>query len=508
MQDFSAEILFKAEADAESFDQRVVAQLGATDSYFDKVLQSLGASLPGARNEFSVERFRRYRNVVSVQFYAGNRSEYRPILSALFQLGAHMVKLHVGADDYNEVELYADGKQTKKKAIFLKEFQSIALPDPTSDFQRALANRNFKRAEALIPQIDVARVTLDDEILEGLMLREASTIALYLIEQGVIRENRRIGQYPAPLTIRAAYWCNLPVLKALCALGFDPYETNTDGETVLHIVLSSAEFEAIETCRWVVERCKSNLNPVTQCGSPIWHSFESDGYSLLARIFREQGALLIAPEGFYENLSRDEVVVESAKHNDVDTLKTQYQDQDRVAVLCTAVEHAALDVIVWMNDRQSIDWFSEVKSVNGRSDDPPLPLYEQPFQSWDGGNTDLVFLDHLINEIASSVEALDRVAVYISGRSETAPLLRKLHQLGSTLGQVTLCNGDSIFPLWRAMTEGRVDNARTLLELGAPIPDEVGGEPLAETFAEQAMNYHDDVDPAAWEALFKQYGLL
>jgi hypothetical protein len=509
-QSYVADILFKEESAAEAFCAGIEKQLGVSDPDLNKALRNMGASIDEDETEFSLDKLRRYRNVANLHFYCG-RGEHDEIIKAFFRLGAHLIRLHVHADEYNELELYAGGKRVKKAKEFNKEYDALAIPDVHLEFARYVTDGNYKKARALLSRINADKVPLDDPLLTSLTEPGCVDITLHLMEQGVLMENHRVGPDHCPLMVQAAYCANLPLLKAMFERGFNPYdaddgdeEEDNNGSTVLHALFYCDKAEAVIACEYVAERCRDNLNPVTQDGSPLWFAYQEQCNIASVPCFRERGAQIIAPPGFYDALGREERVLEAAKHNDLPMLQQHYQAEDHESAVSAALYHQALEVVVWLDAQQAIDWLSNVSSNQfGEAFVRPTPRYETPFMWTNGNNADLAFAEYIVDATAHDAVARDRLAVYLAGFDRAGPLLRKLHRYGATLGAACIEHGESVFPLDRVVSQNRLENAEVLLELGSavPPPDEDGA-----SWAATAVRYNEE-NSGAWQKLMKQRGL-
>ncbi len=509
MRNYTADILFKKEQAAEQFYDGIHKQLGVSDPDLDKALRNMGAKLDPFSDAFSLDRMRRYRNVVNLHFYSG-RAEYDVIIAAFFHCGAHLIKLRLEADECDGVELYAAGKRVKKAKEFSKEYDALVIPDAHIEFARQVLDGKYAKARALLPQIDPAKVPYDKPMLAALTEFEAGDIGVSLLVPGGIDKNLSISYSGLddddedPIMVLTATNGNLPLLKTMFACGFDPYEVGMGTETVLHSVFSGSGPLARAAIEFVADQCKENLNPVTESGSPLWYAYEHRSNLGSAQCFKERGALIIAPDGFYDGLKRADRVRKAAKHNDMPALQAHFQAQDHEMALDAALHARALDVIRWLDARQAIDWFAIVpRDQYGKPFEHPTPRYEIPFMWSDGDNQDLDLIGYIVDATVHNAQARDRLAVYLAAYERAVPLLRKLHQHGATLGAAPIEHGEMDFPLHRAAAKERLENAAVLLELGTYVPTLYYDEPFG-----PAMIKMIDQDRPAWTRLFKQHGLL
>lgn len=503
MKNFSANILFKEEATANHFFAAIEPHLEADAWTLNKSLARVSPALPADYSEFSIDLFKQYRNAINIEFYCGTRDEYEEVIKAIFAAGAHMLKLRVSADEYNETERYAAGKRIKKTKEFDKEYESLLIPDVNLEFRRALSRYNFTKAMALLDQVDLANIKFDDEVLVPLIDDVASSeLLLILIERGVIPMNHLVWG-TTPLFVQAANMGSLDVLKAFFESGLDPYLADDGGCTVLHAVLCCNKPGAIAAARYVAEQCADQLNPMSEDGSPLWEAYYQQSNMAGARYFRQCGALSIAPEGFYDTLSHEEIIAEAAKHGDLPTLKAHFTETDYDIAVRKAIYSQALEVLQWLDSVKKIDWLSVAKTdMFDEAYSREILLFETPFIFTSGDNADFDFVEMIIDAVAHKPTALDVIAVYLAGYNGTSTLLRKLGKLGARFVSALIEHDEQDYPLSIAARRGHLNNIAALLEMGAVVPTYED-----ETLGEYALRSIDKSKVTEAKALFKKYGV-
>ncbi|MBI1771956.1 MAG: hypothetical protein HYR68_06345 [Burkholderiales bacterium] len=505
MKYLSADILFKEEAVASHFFTTIEPHLEADAWTLNKSLARLQLSpaIPADYFEFSIEAFKQFRNVINIEFYSGTRDEYEEIIRVIFAAGAHLLKLRVRADEYNETERYAAGKRIKKIKECDKEFEGLVIPDVNLEFTRSIGKYNFKKALSMLDQIDLSRIVFEEEHLLALIDDVPSTeLTLALIARGALPKNRLIHE-DTPLLTSVATMGSTAVLQAFFEAGFDPYQADSSGHTVLHAVLCSNKPGSIDAARYVAEQCAAKLNPVGEDGSPLWEAYYQQSNMAGAKYFRQLGAQSIAPAGFYDELSHEEIIIEAASHGDMDTLKAHFTEADYDIAVRKAIYSQALEMLQWLDSIKKIDWLGVV--MTDQFDEAFLRevlLFETPFIFNSGDNADLDFYEMIIDAVAHHPPTLDVIAVYLAGFNGSSRLLRKLGKLGVRFVPALIEHGEQEYPLFKAALGGHLNNITALLEMGAVVPTYED-----ETFGEFALRSIDKSKAAEAKALFAKYGV-
>ncbi|MFZ6642333.1 hypothetical protein ACO0LL_21600 [Undibacterium sp. TC4M20W] len=503
MKYLSADILFKEESAASQFFAAIHPHLQEDGYLLKQSLARVLAVPPVCAFEFSIDVCKQYRNVINLEFYGGTRDEYEDIISAFFAAGAYLLKLRVRADEYHETERYAAGKRVKKLKEFDKEYDKLLIADVNLEFTRAISKSAFSKAVALLTQIDKSRVKLDDEHLRTLFIdTESEALVLAMIAQGFFPENLLVAG-EVRLFALAANMGSSAVLQAFFELGFNPYLADNDGNDVLHAVLYCQHAGGIAAAEYVATQCAADLDPIGAQGSPLWYAFQEQLNMAGARHFRQHGATSIAPAGFYDELTHEDIIAEAASHADLATLQTHFTPADHAIAVRKAIYSEALEVLQWLDNQQKIDWLAVVETDRFDSFlQREVRLYETPFMFNSGDNADFDFYTMIIDAVAHDKAALDVIAVYLAGYNGSSHLLRKLGSLGARFVPAAIDHGDPEYPLFKAALGGHLNNLATLLEMGAARP-EGDGETLGE-FALRGMGKHKI---AQAKDLFARYGV-
>ncbi|MFZ6653897.1 hypothetical protein [Undibacterium sp. TJN19] len=471
MKYLSADILFKDETAASQFFAATQPHLQDDAWTLNKSLTNAGASIPSDYSDFSIDAFRQFRNVVHIEFYCGTRDEYEEIIKAFFTTGAHMLKLRVRTDECDETERHVANQRVRNIKQFDQEYDSLVIVDVNLAFSRAIIKSDFVKAINLLEQMDLTSFHFDDEHLLALTNDDtAADLMLALIARGVFTENRLVNEDMRLFSL-AAGMGSLAVVKAFFDLGFDPYLADANGSNVLHAVLSCNQAGAIAAAQYVAEQCAANLNPVGEEGSPLWLACYRQANMAGAKYFSQRGAIAIAPDGFYDGLAHADIIAEATSHGDLATLKTHFTVADYDLVLRKAIHGEALDIVLWVDGIQKIDWLRIVET--DRFDERfarEVRLFETPFLFASGDNADLDFYDMIIDAVASHPSAIDVMAVYLAGYNGSSRLLRKLGALGAVFGPAPIEHGEAVYPLYKAALGGHLGNIATLLDMGAAVP--------------------------------------
>ncbi len=443
---------------------------------------------------FNISEIRRFRNEVRIPCYTGRSSEMpEEIAGPLCAAGAEIVRMSVYYEDAPDWEsiYFVDARKARKKA-YDKEFKQFKIEDTTDKLQRLLSSYRFSQAAKLIDEAELDRIIPDEDYLGELVRSPKHTdLAIRLMHAGKFDKPRK--DYNDSWIHSVAGQGSTELLLAFLDYGVSPYGNGEPGtNTALHDVVFETEPHWQSNLNLLIERCRNDLSPMTEDGSPLWFGFEQTSNIAACVILQAAGGKVIAPDGYYDNFDRLTTVIEAIKHGDDEIVKAKYQETDYLESLYWALRHQNFDMVKWLNDQSDIDWCACTGDNISTGDTlheyyAIVPFYEIPFFLTSGGpQCDPRLLEYIVNMVPADKSIYSRLLIYIAGFNdlpEVVPLLHKLIEFGADIDAHFNINGDPDVTCAanQAMLHECLDNMELLLEAGvntdeSSLPDE---EPLS-----------------------------
>ncbi|MFO6423017.1 hypothetical protein [Motilimonas sp. KMU-193] len=267
---------------------------------------------------------------------------------------SHGIKLTTFADGYREKNQYIlDGKKTTA-AKFKAFYQKHKVADPTVECLRLLEAYEFDKVYDYLPHVDYSRMTYGDNWRTCLINTHAhSDLLIHLVKHQVIPEfrNTRYDQGDDHFS-QIITSGSVAALKYFIAAGYTTF-TREPEMSVFNYALKACDDDGYRKMRLLLEHFPDQITSVTPNGSPLW---QHPHLRMLCEYLQQHGAKVVAPQGFYDELSPKECALQAAQHNDITAFASCYQTDWHLEALKVALASQSGDIVEFLDNEQPIDW--------------------------------------------------------------------------------------------------------------------------------------------------------
>ena len=331
---FDISLLLADESKAQSLSVALNEKQDVADGELIRLVNAVcDVNLESHGYEYNLDSLKTFRNEIQINCYSGRSSETPlQIVAPLCDFGVGIIQISTIYEE-GEIEnrFFVDGKKAKK-GEYNKQFKKTRLEDDTDKLQRFLSNENFSKAQKIVNDCDLTRISPEDEYLFRLLCSSKyDELCIKLLKAGLF--DLGTSDYNTPWICEVAQNGSTKLLTAFLDYGFDPYDTGDGDTTTFHHCLTGDGKYNVSNCELLLERYSDNLNTTTESGSPLWYGYSQASNIVGCVMFSSLGAKPIAPKGFYDELDTKEVVLKATKHRDIDKLLQCNQNEYSMEVL-------------------------------------------------------------------------------------------------------------------------------------------------------------------------------
>ncbi len=479
------------------------------------------------KDEYMIEGLEQTDNIIDISLIYGGGELPEVLFTVLSDCGASIISLNIESEDDEDDEepeklFYHNGIEiTKKKDI--KAMLATVPKNLYTDFILLIKQCEYKKAIALFQTLDIQKIKVDNLIERFSTDIEFSEIAIPLIKVG------RFDKDPELISSisDAIIYCNTGVVKEFLIRLDKTAIINNCADFLNSVVTcntySDTEASGFELAQWLVSWLINqgvDLNQVTEYGSVVWFGIEKLNNLPGVRFIQHHGGQSIAPVNFYDNLSIDQIIIQAAKHDDLETLKEVDFLTNRdlcETVIQLSLRYSCFNIVQWLLDNNiNIDWFCSVDKFKWKNEQPEellnfdytkSPYYLLPFDL--GTQSDDEFSSFILETVAllpNNDSPLNYLLCVFSSYHHGNNLIRRTVELGANPGSVVIYDNDDPeliycnYPLYVAFNDS-LESLYCLLELGATVPQ--GLENTIDLVESVKMHYEGKMKKQALKILKK-----